>query len=308
MIWQDVEADFLKLYPQLQTGHLKVGNSSCQWFYLAEGYRDQKNILTFGFLIAKNIEDTRKLLSLVEQQARKLGATQVMGPLNLSTYLDYRVKLDFFSDQPYPGEPQNASWLPNVLVDAGFNLDKKYFSNEFKILQPRIIALVFYGLLNKWKLRHHKYRFISLNQKNVFEYLDQIHQIVREIFFRNHMYLDIPEEVFIKHVKELYFKELHQEASFVVLDPSGKCVAFTLNLKDPANPTRFLFKTLGIRPENSHHNRMMTCLAYEIFKNVWMKHQYCVACLSLETKGIQKKMSTVSHKFMRYGLYSKKLG
>ncbi len=308
MIWKDIESDFLQFLPDLKTGRVEEGESSCQWFFLPEGFKNQGQVLVFGFVDWKNPLDAKKIIDRLNSLGKEFQATKLVGPLNLSTYLNYRVKLDFFEDPPYPGEPVNSPDMPKTLEQNGFEIEKRYLSSEFRVRQLKFLAYFYtYGTLAKRRMLRKGYTMEFLSKENCRQYLKPMHEIIDEIFHRNYMYLNVPHSVFLKYVEENYIDHISSDVTAVVLDPNKKVIGFTLGLFDCHRPDRALFKTIGVKIEHSHKGQMTLWILSEIIKRNIFKYKNCLACLAIENKGIQKLTAQYGHKKMTYGLYSRKV-
>ncbi|MDR1187098.1 MAG: hypothetical protein LBK95_06540 [Bifidobacteriaceae bacterium] len=63
--------------------------------------------------------------------ARERGAARLVGPVDASFWLGYRMKLDHFDSAPYFGEPYNQSHYPELWSEAGFQITERYSSTIY---------------------------------------------------------------------------------------------------------------------------------------------------------------------------------
>lgn len=306
MNWTEVEQDFFKEFPDLVTGELKVRDASAQWFFFPQGFKDVGSALVFGFL--KGSESSFPLLlEELEKKAHEYGVKKVVGPLNLSTYLDYRVKMDHFEDSSYTGEPLNSATLSEMFKVSGYQIEKNYYSHEFALRRPKLWALFYLlGARTGWRLRKYSYRLVSLNPGNFSVYAEDIFRMLHQTFKDNFLYLPVPRSVFA-HLAESYAAHLDSLGSWALLDSQGKCIGFTLCLLDPLRPERLLFKTLGVHPEHRHRGDTALFLMSQVYRQILFKKACCLACLMIENKKMDRFFSSVSQRRYSYALFSKSL-
>ena len=63
--------------------------------------------------------------------ARSLGAVKMIGPVQASFWLGYRMQLTGTEDVPFTGEPHNPDYYPQLWQAAGFELKERYLSNFY---------------------------------------------------------------------------------------------------------------------------------------------------------------------------------
>lgn len=111
--------------------------------YAFIGYVDSRTcirgILTFypgdeaaylGFF--ESINDQQIASAFIEHLAhfaRSLGAIKIIGPVQASFWLGYRMQLTGTEELPFTGEPHNPDYYPQLWQAAGFDLKERYLSN-----------------------------------------------------------------------------------------------------------------------------------------------------------------------------------
>ena len=63
--------------------------------------------------------------------ARSLGASKIIGPVQASFWLGYRMQLTGTEELPFTGEPHNPAYYPELWRAAGFELKERYLSNFY---------------------------------------------------------------------------------------------------------------------------------------------------------------------------------
>ena len=106
-----------------------------------EGQPRIRGILTFysgdeaaylGFF--ESINDQQIASAFIEHLAgfaRSLGAIKIIGPVQASFWLGYRMQLTGTEEPPFTGEPHNPAYYPQLWWAAGFELKECYLSNFY---------------------------------------------------------------------------------------------------------------------------------------------------------------------------------
>ena len=86
----------------------------------------------FGFFESENDpEAVRLLFRALEERAKSLGIRTLIGPVNASFWIGYRLKTDAFSDPPFTGEPYNLPYYEELLLSCGFRVSDRYISDLY---------------------------------------------------------------------------------------------------------------------------------------------------------------------------------
>ncbi|HYU33499.1 MAG TPA: hypothetical protein VEW48_15200 [Thermoanaerobaculia bacterium] len=198
---------------------------------------------------------------------RETGAGQIVGPMDGDTWHRHRLNVGPFTDPPFPLEPWNPPYYPEIWEEAGFQVLASWFSKQVDPaavvahLRPRAGAAQAAG-----------YRLRTIDMGRFSEELRLLYRLSRIIFADNFLYTEIPEEDFIA----LYTGSrglLDPDLILFVRSPEGEDVGFLFAYPDRFRAVaamrgsrglfaklRFLrfrnaasavdFKTLGVLPEH----------------------------------------------------------
>jgi GNAT superfamily N-acetyltransferase len=195
---------------------------------------------------------------------RETGAGPVVGPMDGDTWHRYRLNVGPFDDPPFLSEPYNPPYYPRLWEGNGFAVLERYYS---KRIDP---ALVVAHLEDKRREAHAAgYRLRPLDPSRFRQELRILYRLSREIFARNLLYTEIPEEEFFAlyaGTKSLIDPELiwfarapdGSDAGFLFAFPDRfRAVAAMRGQRGPLAMLRYLlnrrtdtvnFKTLGVLP------------------------------------------------------------
>lgn len=92
---------------------------------------DEKAYLGF-FESTPDFGYSRDLFEAVFKKAKKDGKKEIIGPLNASFWIGYRMKTNKF-DETYTNEPYNLDYYPLLWENVGFKPVDVYYSNQIRI-------------------------------------------------------------------------------------------------------------------------------------------------------------------------------
>lgn len=73
----------------------------------------------------------RFLFENVRRFAKKMNCESVIGPVNASFWLGYRLKINGFERTPYTGEPYNREYYYELFLENGYRVKEHYVSNGY---------------------------------------------------------------------------------------------------------------------------------------------------------------------------------
>ena len=114
------------------------------------GYQDQqvqiRGLLTYYpvdgtcflgyFESLDDVDMAKQFIAYIADQARDLGAEKLIGPVQTSFWLGYRMQLSGHEDLPFTGEPHQPAYYPKLWEAAGFKLTESYLSNFYPKVSP----------------------------------------------------------------------------------------------------------------------------------------------------------------------------
>jgi len=80
-----------------------------------------------------------ELFDWARRTALAAGYAELVGPVDASFWLRYRMKLDHF-DAPYTGEPYNPSYYPRLWERAGWQVGQRYSSTVYRVPPPGFVV------------------------------------------------------------------------------------------------------------------------------------------------------------------------
>lgn len=166
------------------------------------------------------------VMARVEQWAREQGAERLYGPIDFTTYGNYRVLLSAEEGAvPFPGEPYDPPGYPGRLEALGFALHMKYESHIGPMPEPgKVMLLAFLD-----NMRRAGYRFESLTAELWMSHLREIHVLVDDIFGDNFAYTPLSFEAFRAAAGEALVRKACPLASVIAWGPEGDIAGILLS-------------------------------------------------------------------------------
>lgn len=307
--WDLILPNLLIEYPQLETERISFGCSSCRYFILPSGFRDIGYSLVFGDVVwGGDVNDAKAVFAQLEILAQARGIKRIVGPLDFSTYFDYRLRLDFFDDKSFVGEPDNNQNAISILDSLNFKIEKKFYSHEFRV-RWNFKFLFFVNILGFIAKRKSasEIQLLKLSQLNYLDYLEEIYELTHSVFSNNYLYQKIPFSCFQVLFEKKFLPTIDSEASILAVNRSGELIGYSLCLKDESNPNRLLFKTIGVKKKYRNGGLIGRQLMREVYLAARRNYKTCLACLMIEGNRPELLFRNASFFSKSYGLFSKEL-
>lgn len=180
---------------------------------------DEKTILIGSYECINDIEVSKELIKRVKEKALELGASQIIGPMEGSTWQNYRFTI---SDEPkFFTEMIHQPYYPNHFLKSGFKVLKSYSStidSKIEVNENRLMK--FEKRVNDQNL---VVRNIDLN--NFKNELLRIGDFCNSAFKSNYLFSELDSTLFSDKYVSIkdYVKE---ELLYIVEDSEGEMQGF----------------------------------------------------------------------------------
>lgn len=185
----------------------------------------EQPLIYFGFFDAReSCASVDVLIQKLEERARFYQATRIIGPINGSFWLSYRMKIDQFEAPAYFGEPINPAHYPRLLEAAGFEIAESYQSN-FYAAKSQMPARM---KRRQVQFASRGYTIRAVKRSEIKDLLPQLHQLLTDLYQGFPVYQPIDKSMFISLFKQLTLiidRSLVRLASYEG-ETVGFCIAF----------------------------------------------------------------------------------
>ncbi len=205
------------------------GKARAAAFFQPDLRVDDQRVAFFGYWCTAGDRDAdASLFADVEAWAADRGAEALYGPINFTTYGNYRLLLSMEADDatPFPDEPYNPATWPETLEALGYAVDQHYLTQVgviqaglfvAQLKKPAIDALLAEG-----------YRVESFPHGAWLDRLREVHGIVDAIFGQNFAYSPLSYEAFASKCGEDFIRRTDPEVSTACYAPDGALAGFFL--------------------------------------------------------------------------------
>ena len=224
--------------------------------------------------------DDKKVAKVLFDEAYKFAKEKnykkIVGPVDASFWLKYRLKTNLFDKRPYTGEPYNKDYYLKLFTDNGYKIEERYTSQIFDTVDETY---------NNEKFTEHYNEFIEKGYVIVKPKIGDFDKCIEEIYHMiTKLYSDFP--VF-KNIKEDTFKSIfnsyksiinmdmvrmayyeEKPVGFYISVPNYNNIVYHLNLSNilkiisiKKNPKEYVMLYMGVNPE---HTGLGKAIAYSI--------------------------------------------
>ncbi|EJP26163.1 hypothetical protein HMPREF1142_0808 [Peptostreptococcaceae bacterium AS15] len=278
-------------------------------------------IVYIGFVECINDEETFKfLLTKASEFAVEHYFKRIIGPVDISFWVRYRLKVNNFADIPYTGEPYNLPYYYDHFLKSGYEVIETYTTSFYKSFEK--------GYTNK-KLEKRYRDFINkgyvirkFNEKNFNMGIREIYHLITKLYKNFPIYKEIAEEDFCE-----YFGKLRTVLNFDMVkmayyndEPVGFFIAIpnynnlTYHIDNFLNVLKILFRKkftkeyvflyMGVEEE---HRGLGSAIVYNVVKELEGKGITSIGSLVHANKASKCYDNRYIYKRNKYVLLSKNI-
>lgn len=196
-------------------------------------YEGESHCYIGFFECIKSKEVSALLFHAAEKEARKRNRTKIIGPVNASFWIQYRLKVNRFK-QPYTGEPYNKSYYKKLFSLSGYSVTDRYYSNQFEVVPKEYENETFKERLQQ-KLKE-GYQIKSPTASEFSICLGQIYDLMIELYKNFPTYRYITKEEFIQMYEKL--KKVINYSMVKLVYKENEAVGFYVSVPNYNNLTQ----------------------------------------------------------------------
>lgn len=284
-----------------------------------------ENKAYFGFWeTVLDFELNQDIFAQMEMWAISHGCTEIVGPIQFSTFYTYRLLLNTEGVNPFPREPFNPPYYCDLLKELGYSLYREYFTDSIFSQDLNQDASFIKGI-------EAQYTIHPLNKTILMDQAQQFAQVSHRIFLNKEFYCPSMIDQFYQVNLPFLAHLLCPKSSFYATTKSGELVGYYIvmphygeltskaseqlgvtdldynkhfqQLKNPKG----LVKTVGVIPEHTKSG-LIFALALKAFEA--MQPLYTGGIMTALTSQSSRRIVTASSidQTTQYGLFSKQLG
>lgn len=250
-----------------------------------------------GFFECVNNKDVAKyLFDYAFKFAKENNFKNIVGPVNSSFWIKYRLKINMFDKRPYTGEPYNKDYYLKMFLDNNYKIIEHYTSS--------IYSNIDYTYENeKYEARYKEftnngYLIQSPDMSKFEEYLKDVYKLLTELYSDFPIYKNLSEEDFIKTFSS-YKKIMNPEMTklafynnklvgFYISIPNYNNIVYNLNLINilkvlhiKKNPKEYIMLYMGVDQE---HRGLGKAIIYTIISELMRSELPSIGALARDGK------------------------
>ncbi|MES2388572.1 MAG: GNAT family N-acetyltransferase [Bacteroidota bacterium] len=201
-----------------------------------------KPAIALGHFEALNHSVADLLLQKARQEAAHMGFHNIVGPMNGSTWEDYRLNADAGKLQIVP-EPWYMPWYNDAFIQNGFEVAARYYSSA-DTLNDSEYAPFFTRVANR-NADDLVIRYIDMN--DIDNELHKVADVVLQSFQSNLFYTPISADVFVQKYKAAMSRL--EPWQVLIAEHKGRPVGLLYGYTMPAEQKTLVMKTLARLPD-----------------------------------------------------------
>ena len=168
-------------------------------------YPDDKCAYIGFFECIKDDEVACFLFKTAYNYVKEKNYKEIVGPVDASFWIKYRLKINLFENQPYTGEPYNKDYYHKMFMDNGYKMIEHYTSNIFQVVSEDYIN-------GKFEERYEKfikdgYEIIKPDIKDYDKVMEELYILITDL------YSDFP---IYKHLSLEDFKSVFSSYKYIL--------------------------------------------------------------------------------------------
>ena len=216
----------------------------CALFLNPNHHVNSEKTLTLGYFESyPDFQIAQALFMETVKIAKSLQCSRLLGPINSSTWNQYRFNTNKVSD-PFTSEYFVPEYYLTLWKAYGFTVDARYKSDKIYLKGQS------FNEVNRIRPIQNSSIIISdLTQRNLDNELNRISAITLEAFVHNPYYSPIHERAF-KEIYPAYYLEQIRRQTLIAEDLKGNLLAFLLAFPNTNDRTKkgLIIKTLARKP------------------------------------------------------------
>ena len=304
--------------------------SSTYTFQAFNGYQDGQMVIRgalikphhledyyFGYFEA--VDDATVMIQFIQKLSDKVrneNGQRIVGPVQGSFWLGYRMKVKGFERTPFTSEPHNPAYYPKLWQEAGFKEIEHYTSNFYRTIPPQYeskkLAKRYQSFVEKG------YRFVSPKPEDWPTVSLEVFELLRVLYKDFPLYQEVTAEQFsqifadLKQVIDfsmvkLAYKDQQLVGFLITLPDYGNLIYQKMNLLNLAKiiykkwrAKRYIILYLGV---DSKHLGLGLAMSYPVFKQVKQRKAEVVAALIHENTVTNRYVTEMQEDSHAYSLW-----
>ena len=253
-----------------------------------------------GFFECINDKEVSSFLFLeAEKIAKEKKCSVIIGPVDASFWLKYRLKINNFDLPPYTGEPYNKDYYLELFQNSGYEISEHYTSSAFRSVGEDYINEKFENRYKEFLAQG--YKIESPKAEEYEKAVEEVYTLITELYSDFPIYKNVSKEDFCEMFKS--YKTIMNMSMTKMAYYNEKAVGFYISLPDYGNrvyhaglldipgilktrkhPDRYVMLYMGV---DQKHRGLGKALVYAIMKELMQSGLPSIGALARDGKVTQ---------------------
>ena len=282
-------------------------------------YPKDKNAYLGFFECINDPNVAKKAFAQVDEFAKRNHCQAIIGPVDASFWIKYRLKINKFDQPPYTGEPYNKDYYFKLFKDNGYQVCDHYTSNYYQMSQYEYINREYEGIYRKYIDKG--YEILNLQMDEYEESLAEVYRLLMDLYSDFPIFKSISKDDFLANF--MSYKSVINPSMVKLGYYNGKMVGFLIsfpnfsNLAYHLNPVNLAkifyirnhakeYVSLYMGVDREHHG-FGRALAYALIQELNQNHASNITALMHDGKVTQKYAKERINDTYEYALMIKKV-
>ena len=287
--------------------------------FIITEYEDNKEECYIGFFECINNPNVAKFLfEKATAFAKKNGYKKLIGPVDASFWIKYRLKINKF-ERPYTGEPYNLDYYYKLFTDNKFKVCDHYTSQLYQQVDETYFNDKFTEHYEEFKKSG--YEIIKPKMEDFDKCMAEIYDMITKLYSDFPIFKDVKKDDFLElyqsykkiinmdMVRMAYYKE--KAVGFYISIPNYNNIVYHPNLlnilkilKQRKHPKGYVMLYMGVNPE---HRGLGKALVYSIVEELKKNNLPSIGALAHDGKINQNYASEKIDSRYEYVLLERKI-
>lgn len=259
------------------------------------------------------------LFNTAREYAKKINCKKIIGPVDASFWIKYRLKINMFDKKPYTGEPYNKDYYYKMFLENNYKVIEHYTSSIY-----RSIDLTYENI--KYSERYKEfikkgYKIDSPNMNNFESYLKDLYYLLTKLYSDFPIYKHLSEKDFMNtfnNYKKIINPEMVKFAyynnkivGFYISIPNYNNLVYNLNLinlikvlKIKKKPKEYIMLYMGV---DQDHRGLGKAIVYSIIEELKKNNLPSIGALARDGKITQSYVEEMIDNRYEYVLMEEKI-
>lgn len=272
----------------------------------------------FGFFeCVNNSEAAKFLFDSAYSFCRDKGYKCIIGPVDASFWIKYRLKINKFED-PYTGEPYNLEYYRALFEDNGYKMCEHYTSNVFHSVDETYVNQKFEGRYNEFIANGYEIR--SPGPEEFETAIGEVYDLISVLYSHFPVFKGLSKEDFTEVFRS--YRSIVDFSMTKMAYYGGKAVGFYITVPDFGNavyhinnpfniakilytkkkPSRFVMLYMGV---DADHRGLGKAISYAVMKELRENGCQSISALIRDGNVNQKYVTEDITDIYEYALFKK---